>query len=139
MTEKELWLESGLTGEYDSFSFLDDNLLDLILRKEKTGTSSLYDLYSYYNEELPKENSYSIILDKNDDARCIIKNKKVTILPFNEVNEKLAYLEGEGDKSLSYWVKEHKAFFTKELEQINKEFHENMLIVFEEFTLVYVK
>ena len=113
MTEKELWLESGLTGEYDSFSFLDDNLLDLILRKEKTGTSSLYDLYSYYNEELPKENSYSIILDKNDNARCIIKNKKVSILPFNEVNEKIAYLEGEGDKSLDYWVKEHKAFFYK--------------------------
>ena len=40
MTDKELWLESGLDGEFDSFSFYDDFLLDLVMNKTKMGTSS---------------------------------------------------------------------------------------------------
>ena len=139
MTDKELWLESGLDGEFDSFSFYDDFLLDLVMNKTKMGTSSLYDMYQYLNEELPKENSYSVILDSSDNAKCIIKNKSVNILPFNKVDDRLAYLEGEGDKSLEYWKNTHREFFANELKEINKEFNEDMLIVFEEFELVYLK
>ena len=95
-------------------------------------------MYQYLNEELPKENSYSVILDSSDNAKCIIKNKSVNILPFNKVDDRLAYLEGEGDKSLEYWKNTHREFFTNELKEINKEFNEDMLIVFEEFELVYL-
>ena len=57
------------------------------------------------------------------------------------LNEKfdirLANIEGEGDKSLRYWREVHKNFFKRELEALNMEFIEDMLVVFEEFEVVY--
>jgi uncharacterized protein YhfF len=61
----------------------------------------------------------------------------VTIKPFSEVDEEFARLEGEGDKSLEYWRKTHIDFFTKELEGEKIEFSEDMLVVCEEFEVIY--
>ena len=55
----------------------------------------------------------------------------------NAVSEEHAYKEGEGDRSLEYWRKVHKEFFTEELKSLNQEFDENMELVCEEFEVVY--
>ena len=139
MNAKQLWKKSGLKGEYEAYSFgvYPDELAELVLKGLKTATSSAYDLYIAENEELPKENDYSIILDSNDNALCIIKNTKVYIKRFDEIDEDYAYKEGEGDKSLNYWRKVHEEFFRNELKSINKEFDHKMKVVCEEFELIY--
>lgn len=38
------------------------------------------------------------------------KNETVEIMPFKNVSEKHAYLEGEGDRSYESWRKVHEAF-----------------------------
>ena len=35
------------------------------------------------------------------------------MVPFDEVDEEHAYLEGEGDRSLEYWREVHERFFTE--------------------------
>lgn len=47
--------------------------------------------------------------------------------------------EGEGDMSLEYWRKIHRVFFTEELKDLEKEFTEDMMVVCEEFEVVYPK
>lgn len=128
---------------YDSWCFCDnkesaDKLADLVCLGIKRGTTSLYELYELENEDIPEEGSYSIVTNWDGIAKCIIKNKKVYILPFKDVDSTLAYIEGEGDKSLEYWRKVHIEFFKRELSNIDKEFNEDMKVVFEEFEVVYI-
>lgn len=114
-----------------------NSLASLVKTGIKRGTTSLYCLYELDSEEIPVVNTYSIITDWNGIAQCIIRTKRVTVLPFKEVNEEFANIEGEGDKSLAYWRKVHINFFTKELKEIGREFSQDLLVVFEEFEVVY--
>lgn len=128
--------------KYTSWYFCDDeksanNLAKLVKEGTKRGTTGLYELYKIDNEELPMIDSYSVITNWDGIAQCIIRTKKVTIIPFKDVNEELANIEGEGDKSLGYWQKVHIDFFTRQLKEFNMKFSQNMLVVFEEFEVVY--
>ena len=55
MTSEESWEKSGLTGNYEAWSFGEtpDKLADLVLQTIKTATCSSYDLYLVNNEPLP--------------------------------------------------------------------------------------
>lgn len=139
MTDIEMWTKSGLQGEYESWSFGgdSDNLAKLVKEGVKTATTSLYDLYSQDEEPLPKEGEYNIILDSDDNAVCIIKTTKVYLTPFNQVTKEHAYKEGEGDKSIDYWKSVHKDFFSNELKEYNMQFSDDMIVVCEEFEVVF--
>lgn len=128
--------------KYDSWSFGDnkelaDELVDIVVRGEKTGTTSLYCLYEMENEDLPMVGELGILTDFDENAKCIIKTNKVSVLPFSEVTAEFAYKEGEGDKSLEYWRKGHINFFNRALEGLNMDFSEDMLVVCEEFEVIY--
>lgn len=136
MNAKELLDMAGLNIEYDEWGFGDDNLLDLVLKEKKKATSSLYLLYEKEGEELPSRGNYSVLLDNNDNARCLIVTTNVIVLPFNEITADLAKLEGEGDLSLKYWQDVHTKFFQEELNEYNMKFDNSMKVVFEEFELI---
>lgn len=116
-----------------------DELARLVRNGTKTATSSLFFMYLLENEKLPYVGEHNIILDGDGHAVAIVETTTVEIIPFYKVSERHAYLEGEGDRSLAYWRKVHQEFFSKELQEIGKEFDPKMLIVCEEFKLVYVK
>ncbi len=144
MTAKELWNEFiAKTGpsdcEYDAWAFgVDaDILAQLVVNGEKTATASAFPLYEIDGDPLPKVGEYSVILDSCDNAVCIVKTGKVTIVPFNEVTAEHAYKEGEGDKSLDYWRDVHQKVFTKWMDEEGLKFTDDMDVVFEEFTVVY--
>lgn len=146
MTAADMWAEYSQhakdTAVYDAWCFggtpeLADKLAALVASGEKTATSSAYPLYAYENEPLPQPDIYSVVLDSKEQAVCIIKTVKVTVVPFDKVTAHHAFCEGEGDKSLAYWQKVHKSFFTVEMELIGKTFDETMPVVCEEFEVVY--
>ena len=114
-----------------------DKLAELVYTNKKTATTSLYCLYTIDNAPLPKEGDLSIITTFKGFAVCIIETTKVKILPFSHVDEEFAFKEGEGDKSLADWRKIHEQFFIKELKSINKQFSPGMLVVCEEFEVIY--
>lgn len=87
-----------------------DELLALALKGQKTATASSHLMYDE-DEDIPYAGAYSVVLDGQGEARAIIKTISVEVIPFNEVAEGFAYLEGEGDRSLEYWQEVHEAFF----------------------------
>lgn len=143
MTAQEMWQDfsqkQGISGEYDSWSFGDDadTLADLVLRGIKTATCSLGVFYELEGEPLPEAGQYSVVLDSREQAVCIIQTMKVYQTPFSEITSDHARKEGEGDRSLSYWRRVHKDFFTKELKAVGRNFHEDLMLVCEEFQRLY--
>ena len=139
MTAEELWKRSGLTGNYEAWPFGEtpDKLAELVRQGTKTATCSAYDLYQINNEPLPQEGDYSVILNSDEEAVCIIKTLKVYVTEFNKVSEEHAFKEGEGDPSLEYWRVVHENFLINELASVNKIFDGNTKVVCEEFEVVY--
>ncbi|RCW73262.1 ASCH domain-containing protein [Saliterribacillus persicus] len=126
---------------YDAWAFGDskemaDELAELVLAGIKTATAANYSSYQE-DDPLPYVGLHNIILDGDGKAVAIVETTSVEIIPFNEVSEEHAYLEGEGDRSLKYWRDVHEDFFKRELKEVNKEFHNNIPVVCERFKLVY--
>ena len=141
MTAQEMWDRSGFQGNYQAWAFggAPDKLAKLVMQGVKTATCSALALYEYENEEIPKVGDYSVILDSDGQAVCIIRTTKVYIETFDQVSERHAYLEGEGDRSLEYWRQVHEEFFTEELKTIQQNFDAKMELVCEVFEVVFAE
>ena len=140
MTVEELWAESGLTGDYEAWAFggAPDKLARLVVSGIKTATCSSLELMRYEGEPMPKIGDYSVILNSRGDAVCIIMTTRVYVETFERVTEEHAFKEGEGDRSLDYWRRIHKEFFTEELDVLGLPFNEGSELVCEEFMVAYV-
>ena len=146
MTEKEMW-EKYLSGHpwdhdktYEAWCFgsdTPDKLAELTASGIKTATASAYPFYEYENCALPKAGEYNVILRTDGTASCIIQTAHVAVVPFMQVTKEHAYKEGEGDRSLAYWRTVHAKAFTDELSEIHKQFSDDMLVVCEEFSVVF--
>lgn len=144
MTPAQLWQDYltvnpqvGSEPEAWAFGAEPDLLAQLVLEGRKTATASAFDLYEIDDEPLPKVGTYDIVLDGQGNAVCIIETTEVYVTPFSQVTEEHAFKEGEGDCSLSYWRQVHEEFFTICLAETGLTFSEDMLVVCEEFEVVY--
>ena len=150
-TVKEMWKKYLSTiGEnindtgktYESWYFCnnekDANELSTLVKKGiKKATASLHYLYEIENEPIPEVGDYVIITNWKGIAQCIIQITNINIISFKDVTEEFSTKEGEGDKTLSFWRKVHRKFFSMELKEYSKIFSEDMLVVCEEFEVVY--
>lgn len=114
-----------------------DHLAGLVLNGTKTATASNYKLYRLENAPLPLAGLYNIILNGEEKAVAIVRTTDVSVVPFDEVTEEHAYLEGEGNRTLTYWRQVHRAFFKKELEGVGQTFNDKIPVVCETFQVVY--
>ena len=144
MTPQEMWnaykkINPSIGDEIDAWAFgvEADLLADLVLKGEKTATASAYDLYAVDDEPLPREGTFDVILDSQNQAVCIVEITKVSVEPFNKVSADHAYKEGEGDKTLVYWRQVHEDFFTDCLGEAGLIFTPESKVVLEEFRKVY--
>jgi len=136
--------ESVATTEktYDSWHFCDNekdanHLAQLTKMGVKKATTSLVKLYALEQEPIPKEKELHIITDFYGNAVCIIEAKKVEKIPFNQVSEEHAKIEGEGDGSLSYWRDVHAKIYIEDAKTFNFEFSEDDLVFFMIFDVIY--
>jgi len=86
------------------FKKLADELAALVRQGIKTATCSALMGYEKDETPLPQKGDLSIVLDGNGNPVLVIETVSVVILPFNEVSEQFAFEEGEGDRSLAYWL-----------------------------------
>lgn len=116
---------------------LADELANLVLDGKKTATASTKIAYETEHEPIPEVGCLSVILFDNEEAACIIRDTKVSIVPFNEVSPDHAFREGEGDRSLEFWQDVHKRAFTPDYEMAGLPFDEHGDCVLEEFEVVF--
>ena len=150
-TVKEMWKKYlstigeniNVTGKtYESWYFCNNEkdaneLAGLVKKGIKKATASLHCLYEIENELIPEVGDYAVITNWKGVAQSIIQITSINTIPFKEVTEEFAAKEGEGDKTLSFWRKVHRKVFTLELKEYSKKFSEDMLVVCEEFAVVY--
>ena len=143
MNAQEMWeaysQREHTEEDYDAWAFgVDaDELARLVYEGIKTATASAYPLYELEGEALPEAGQYSVILDSQENAVCVIRTERVFLVPFRDVDARQAWKEGEGDRSLSYWRKVHEPFFRSCLVDAGLLFSEDMNVVCEEFIRVY--
>ena len=139
MTAEEMIKKAGIEGPYEAWCFgvMADELAGLVLKGIKTATASAYELYEIDEEPAPKAGDVSVILDSSEEAVCVIRDTRVYAVPYREVSARHACMEGEGDRSLEAWRQVHRAFFTREMESYGLEFSEDMMVLCEEFEVIY--
>lgn len=111
-----------------------DELLGLVLAGTKTATASA--LRDYEGDPLPERGTLSILLDGSGHPRALLEATDVRVVPFDEVDEEHARLEGEGDRSLAHWRAVHERFFTR-VAAGEPGFQADMPVVLERFRVVY--
>lgn len=112
---------------------------DLILKGEKQASCSMDYWYREEGEQMPEVGHLQVVTDWDGKPVCIIEITSVSHCKYNQVTANFAALEGEGDKSLRWWREAHWAFFSKECEDLKIEASEDMLLVLEQFKVVYPK
>jgi uncharacterized protein YhfF len=78
-----------------------------------------------------------VVLDGRGEPLCIVETTEITIRPFDQVDARFAWEEGEGDRSLAYWRRAHLDFFTRTLAKIGKHPTPDMPLVCERFRILY--
>lgn len=114
-----------------------DELGALISSGTKTATCSALWEYEAEGEPLPEVGTKTIVLDGDGDPLCIVETTEVAVRPYDEVDARFAYEEGEGDRSLGYWREAHWRFFSRTLPNIGKEPATDMPLVCERFLVIY--
>ncbi|TAL98741.1 MAG: ASCH domain-containing protein [Paraburkholderia sp.] len=124
-------------GGFGDSEVLATSLIDLIIAGVKHGTSSLLWSWKFDGEAVPKVGDIEIVLDWHGRPVLIRRATEVEIVPFDCVTADFAASEGEGDRSLSYWQKEHWRFFTEECKRIDRAAEKSMPVVCEKFEVLY--
>lgn len=148
MTAQEMWdrycVQSGTekSASYEAWAFcgggpLADELAGLVLKGIKTATSSPLIAYEAAGEPIPRADGFSVILSSSGEAVCVIRNRKVSLVPFCEVSREHAYKEGEGKRTLEEWRDIHQRAFMPDFRAAGRAFEESEICVLEEFELVY--
>ncbi len=114
-----------------------DELGALVVEGAKTATCGLLWEYEADGDPVPVPGDLSIITAGDGRPLCIIKTTEITVQPFNTVDARFAYDEGEGDRSYDYWREGHWRFFTRACERLGREASETMPVVCERFRVVF--
>ena len=133
--------EKGIKSQFvNAWSFGDnpqlaDELLELVLAGRKTGTATLVIELEREGEKMPEVGDHNIILDGKGKPAAIIRTTSVEIKPFNEVDEAYAYSEGEDDRTLESWKREHWKYWTRKSQKLGFTMKEDPLVICENFAL----
>jgi uncharacterized protein YhfF len=123
---------------HENFSVAEmgDRLADLIHRGVKTATCSSYQAYLDSKDALPEVGSFFVVITAKGDPLCICQVTDVRIGSFNSVDAAFAFEEGEDDRTLDSWTREHRRFFGLSSPDAFQE-QESFQVVFERFQLVW--
>lgn len=114
-----------------------DELGALVASGTKTATCSALWEYEAEDEPLPEVGAAWVVLDGRGEPLCVAETTEVTVRAYQEVDERFAFDEGEGDRTLAYWRAAHEDFFSRTLPAIGKTFSPGMPLICERFRVVY--
>ncbi|SFH52469.1 ASCH domain-containing protein [Pisciglobus halotolerans] len=113
-----------------------NELAELVIAGTNSATASNYSLYEK-DDLIPYVGLYNIVLDGDGRAAAIVETTSVEVVPFDEVTEEHAYLEGEGDRTLRYWREAPEDFFKKGFKEVHQAFNNKVPVLCEKFKVLY--
>lgn len=143
MWQAYLQLEPGAAGSRVVVDQFCDNAADanelagLVLAGTKRATASSVAELHAAGEPVPKPGDHLVVTDGSGEAQCVVRTTRVDICRFADVSAEFAATEGEGDGSLAYWRRVHRAYYTRVLADTGIAVDDDMLIACERFERVY--
>lgn len=114
-----------------------DALAALIVSGRKRATAALARHYKPGGPPLPRPGDLGVVLNGRGAPVCVIRTVDVEIRPVSAVDAAFAWEEGEGDRSLQYWLDAHRAFFKREARREGFEYSDDLDVVCERFERVW--
>ena len=127
---------------YEAFHF-DDNeqscteLAALVLAGAKRATTGSLWVLEAAGKPVPRVGDVNIVTAWDGAPLCVIETTAVDVVAFEDVTAEFAAREGEGDRSLATWRRDHWAFFGRECARIGRTREARMPCVCEDFRVVY--
>jgi uncharacterized protein YhfF len=118
-------------------SELAESLLALVLHGPKRATAGAVVDYTRQGDPIPYVGRLSIATDGAGYARAVLRTTEVRVGPLSSVDDAFAWVEGEGDRTRTDWLRGHEAFFRRSLPTIGEVFTPDLETVFERFEVVY--
>jgi len=142
-----MWSEfcaaTGTTGEpADVYHFGDDvrqadELGSLVLHGPKRATAGLVADFEADGTPLPQIGDHCVFVLGDGRPGGILRTTDIRIGPLSSADAQFAWDEGEGDRSLDYWMATHRAFFGHRCAELGLPFSEDVEVTFERFALVW--
>jgi uncharacterized protein YhfF len=116
---------------------LADELLALVLAGVKRATAELVDEFLARGDAVPRIGSHWIACDGRGVPRAILRTVELRIGDFASVDAAFAHDEGEDDRSLEAWRREHRRYWARGAAARGSTWSEADEIVFERFAVVW--
>ena len=143
---KTFWAEfcaaTGVRGEpVDVFSFGDsaamaDELVDLVLAGIKRATAGAVADYTE-DGSVPEVGDHAVVVRGDGSPAAVLRTTDVRVGPLTSVDDAFAWDEGEGDRTRSWWVAGHQAFFRRWFAASKRAPDEDPELVFERFVVAW--
>lgn len=124
-------------GWFGDSEGLGNALLQLVLDGTKRATASLVADFAADGEELPRIGSHWIACDGSGVPRVVLRSTELRIGRFADADEAFAHDEGEDDRSLESWRREHRRYWERTAAARGATWSEDDEIVFERFRVVW--
>ena len=138
-TKAETGIEWDLLGAWpfgDSPELADELLGHILVGRKRASTNLVREL-EHLGEPEPRVGAYTIVLDGSGRPGAVIRTVSTRRTTFADVDAEHAYWEGEDDRTLESYLREHNRYFTRLGRSLGFEFSDDMEVVLERFELVY--
>ena len=127
---------------HEAFHFDDheasaNELAALVLSGRKRATAGLLWVNEFTGNPPPAVGAFSVVTDWQGAPLCVIETTRIEIVPYDDVSQTFAAIEGEGDGTLRYWREVHWDYFSRECRRIGRQPDPKMPVVCEQFKVVY--
>ncbi|QCB95103.1 ASCH domain-containing protein [Cellulomonas shaoxiangyii] len=116
---------------------LSDELLAVVLSGRKRATAELVSEFAARAERLPRIGSHWVACDGAGRPRAVLRSTELRIATFGQVDERFAYDEGEDDRTLASWRREHRRYWERTVARRGGTWSEDDEIVLERFSVVW--
>lgn len=116
---------------------LADELLQLVMHGPKRATAGAVVEFWHEREPLPRIGGHWVVADGSGLARVVLRTVELRLGPLRSVDAQFAWDEGEGDRTLESWLREHRAYFRRSCARFGVEFSDDLELVFERFTVAW--
>ncbi|MBM6404302.1 ASCH domain-containing protein [Phycicoccus sp. CSK15P-2] len=116
---------------------LADALLAYVLGGTKRATAGLVAELVAAGEPLPRVGGHWVVCDGSGAPRLVLRTTELRVGPLSSVDERFAWDEGEGDRSLASWLEAHHRYFRRSCARIGVEFSDGLDVCFERFRVVW--
>jgi uncharacterized protein YhfF len=103
----------------------------------KRAAASLMRDYADGRLPLPAVGDFVVVVDGAGAPRCIWRTTEIEIKPLDTVDARFAWDEGEGDRTIDWWLAAHRRYFARKAARDGFEMHDAIEAVFERFTVVW--